>query len=520
MKSTIKVSISRSAFHLDGDAYEALRGYLDRLEKHFSRKKGGKEIVSDIEERLAELLSARISTPDQVVTTALVEEVIGIMGMPDDMEDGEADYGAVPPSPQSRKKRLYRDVDNKILGGVCSGLAAYFNIDIVLSRLLFVLFLTTMLFFIRISIFGIPGGFLFVAYLVLWIAVPPALTARERAEMHGDNTTIADIQKKVEDEIRVLRRKWEKKGKQWTPEIEAEVLEANIGTRRREHILTRLFKLALRVVMIFVGAIFLVVAVCGLITLPVFLFVGTVLSDVVLFDILDLVAIDINPILLKVLLSVVLLLPLLGLLYIGVKAIVRFRDRFKTGLVMFLLWLAACIALAILASSSALGFRRWTDVEEDVRVPVQYSTLHVDVPEPYEDMIYGEALIKNDGNGIVFWENGRHGTAKAYVLPDIDVVQTRDTGSIRICFIKTASGRTRSIARAHAREVPLNYTLRDSLLLIEPFVYSKAHKWAGEIVSVKIYVPQGKHVNMAIPHKRIKNWSAGSNTCFTYSTFL
>jgi hypothetical protein len=134
-----------------------------------------------------------------------------------------------------------------------------------------------------------------------------------------------------------------------------------------------------------------------------------------------------------------------------------------------------------------------------VRVPAQYNTLHVDVPASYDDVIYGEALLfEYDGNGTVFWENGRRGIAKAYVLPDIDVVQTSDTGSIRICFIKTASGRTRSIARARAREVPLNYTLRDSLLLVEPFVYSKAHKWAGEIVSMKIYVPQGKNVRNLI----------------------
>jgi phage shock protein PspC (stress-responsive transcriptional regulator) len=503
MKSTVKVSISRSAFNLDSDAYETLCGYLDRLEKHFSRKKGGREIVSDIEERIAELLSARISTPDQVVSIALVEEVIGIMGMPGDMEDGETDYAAAPP-PQSRKKRLYRDVSNKMLGGVCSGLAAYFNIDLAFSRLFFVLFFV-MLFFIRHSVFGVSWSVLFIVYIVLWIVIPPALTAREKAEMHGDTTTIAGIQKKVEGEIRALRRKWERKGKQWTPEIETEMLEASMAARRREHALTRLLRLALRMVAVFVGVIFLIVAVCGLVAFPVVIFVNTAVSNVVelyLFDLFDLVAININPMLFKVLLSAVLLLPLLGLLYLGIKAIVGFRDRFRTGLIMFLLWLAAGVTLAILASSSALGFRRWTDVEEEVRVPAPYGTLQVDVPAPYRDVIHGDALLfEYDGNGAVFWESSRHGTVKAYVLPDIDVVQTSDTGSIRVCFIKTASGLTRAVARARAREVPLNYTLRDSLLLIEPFVYSRAHKWAGEVMSVKIYVPQGKNVHNLINNK-------------------
>jgi phage shock protein PspC (stress-responsive transcriptional regulator) len=496
MKSTVKVSISRSAFHLDSDAYEILHDYLDRLEKHFKGKEGGKEIVSDIEERLAELLTARISTPEQVVTIALVEEIIGIMGMPNDMEDVGPEHSAAAPLPPNRKRRLYRDVHDKILGGVCSGLAAYFGIDVVLSRLLFVLFC------IGFSIAGITvgGGFPFIAYLVLWIIVPPAVTARERMEMRNDKTTISDIQRKVEDEISAMRQKWERKGKQWTPEIEKEVLEADIGDRHREHGLMRLFKLCLRAIVIFFGAIFLIGAVCGLVALSVVLFVGTALTDVVLFDLLDLVAVDINLTLFKVLLSTVLLLPLLGLLYMGIKAIVGFRGRFRIGLVMFLLWLAAAVALAVSVGSSALGFRRWTDVEEEVRIPAQYHTLHVDVPEQYRDIVHSKSLFAYDDNGIVFWKNGRRGAAKAYVLPDIDVVQVKDTGFIRVCFTKTASGRNTTMARARAREVPLQYTLRDSLLLLEPFVYSKKRKWAGEIVSVKIYVPQGKKLRVDLPH--------------------
>jgi phage shock protein PspC (stress-responsive transcriptional regulator) len=499
MKSTVKVSISRSAFHLDSDAYEMLHDYLDRLEKHFKGKEGGKEIVSDIEERLAELLAARISTPDQVVSIALVEEVISIMGMPDDMEPGGTEYGGAAPLPQNRRRRLYRDVQNKTIGGVCSGLAAYFGIDVTWPRLLFVLFFIGFL---------VPGfsicGFFLIAYLVLWIIVPPAVTARERMEMRNDNTTISDIQKKVEDEISVLRQKWERKGKQWTPEIEKEVLEAGFSARNQESGLVRLFKLCFRAIMIFVGVIFLIVAVCGLLALPVVLFMGTVLSDVVLFDLLDLVAFDMNLVLFKVLLSMVLLLPLLGLLYIGVKAIVGFRGRFKIGLIMFLLWLAACVTLVVSANSSALGFRRWTDVEEEVQIPAQCAMLHVDVPEPYRDIIHNKPLFKYDNNGVVFWENDRNGVAKAYVLPDIEVVQVEDTGAIRVRFVKIASGKNRFIARARAREVPLHYMLRDSLLLLEPFVYSKEHKWDGEIVLMKIYVPQGKKLQMGIPQNRRK----------------
>jgi phage shock protein PspC (stress-responsive transcriptional regulator) len=173
MKSTIKVSISRSAFHLDSEAYEALCNYLNCLEKHFEGKEGGKEIVSDIEARIAELLSARIDAPDQVITPTMAEEVIGIMGRPDDMDD-HAEYSAAPPLRWG--KRLYRDVNNKMIGGVCSGLAAYFNIDVVFPRLFFAFI------FIGYSIAGVSFGncISLLVYLVLWIVIAPARSVREK----------------------------------------------------------------------------------------------------------------------------------------------------------------------------------------------------------------------------------------------------------------------------------------------------------------------------------------------------
>jgi phage shock protein PspC (stress-responsive transcriptional regulator) len=142
MKPTIKVSISGVAFHLDENAYHLLEKYLDRLQKHYANMDGGKEIIEDIELRIAELLKERIGSQDQVVSDIMITEVIAILGQPEEFEAEDNSFGNKYAETEKKRspKKLYRDTDNKILGGVCSGLAAYFNIDVVWVRILFVVF--------------------------------------------------------------------------------------------------------------------------------------------------------------------------------------------------------------------------------------------------------------------------------------------------------------------------------------------------------------------------------------------
>lgn len=195
MKKTLTVNLGGTVFNIDDDAYRLLDNYLMNLKQHFSKSEGADEIVDDIERRISELFSEKMASGLQVITLADVEEVISRMGKPEEMdnEDGgnrrEGGYG---PGAWSReegtqkvRRRLYRNPDNKMLGGLCSGLAAYLGWDVTLIRL--VLFLT--------MIFGC--GALIPIYIICWLVVPEARTAAEKLSMYGEAVTVENIGKTV-----------------------------------------------------------------------------------------------------------------------------------------------------------------------------------------------------------------------------------------------------------------------------------------------------------------------------------
>ena len=194
MQKVVKVSISNIAFTLEQDAHELMQDYLERLQIHYESSPNCGEILSEIESRIAELLSER-GYRDKVVPPETVQEIIGILGRPEDF-DGESEE-----EQRTTKKRVYRDPDNKILGGVCGGLGAYFSVDPLIFRIAFAVWV---FFFFWLEIFGDWGWGMSVlgmfAYIVLWIAMPEARTVEQRYNMKGGSVSLKDIQKSMRRE--------------------------------------------------------------------------------------------------------------------------------------------------------------------------------------------------------------------------------------------------------------------------------------------------------------------------------
>lgn len=195
MKTTITINLGGIVFHIDDDAYEMLQAYLHAVEKQFFDENEGKEIMSDVELRLSELFTDLLGDKRDVIMKDDVSEIIGIMGEPQDFMNEEATQEETKQSNMNYKttKRLYRDPVNRILGGVCGGLGAYFNNDPLLFRILFII-----LFFV-----GSVGIWI---YIILWIAIPEARTTAQKLEMRGEPITIENIRKAVRDEFEKLRR--------------------------------------------------------------------------------------------------------------------------------------------------------------------------------------------------------------------------------------------------------------------------------------------------------------------------
>ena len=191
MKKTLTVNLGGTVFHIDEDAYQLLDKYLSNLRVHFQQEEGSDEIMDDFEARISELLNERVRLGYEVITIREVEEVIRRMGKPEEIfaDENPEDTRSQRETHQENttaRKRLMRDPDNRILGGVASGFAAYMNWDPTFVRIgLFLL-----MFFYGITI---PLYFLF------WIIIPQAKTATDKLEMRGESITVENIGRTVTD---------------------------------------------------------------------------------------------------------------------------------------------------------------------------------------------------------------------------------------------------------------------------------------------------------------------------------
>ena len=334
MTQTEQVSIGGYAFTLEKAAAEALEAYLKELEAHYLPQQGGKEIMEGIEERVAELLLDKCGN-GAVVTASHVQAVIQVIGRPerieaDDPEPSEAAY-------EKRQKKLFRDLSDKRLGGVCSGLATYFNIDVAWLRMGFTI-LTIISFFIgfREEAWSIAVP---VLYCILWVAMPAARTAQDRWAMSGEGSTADDIRRNVQASIHEM------------------------GDAAREVAKSDFFQKFGKFFLILIGIILLITGTSGLASVSVLSLKGTELFGVpyarameeiaeyapVFYNMLDTTWI-------VVLMALAIILPFVGILYGGIQLIFGFQSpSWKPGLVIFVLWLIILVVLGVLGFAGILS---------------------------------------------------------------------------------------------------------------------------------------------------------------------
>jgi phage shock protein PspC (stress-responsive transcriptional regulator) len=186
MKITVSINLGGYSFNIDEDAYAELKRYLKNLEFHFAGEESSSEILSDIETRMAELFRSKLTSYKQVINIEDVNQVIKVLGTPEDISNAEG--------PTTRDKfsspgyhRMYRDPDHRAIGGVCAGIAAYWDMELWLVRLIFL-------------ILGFMGVGILI-YLILYIVLPEAKTTAEKIEMKGHPVNIHNITESVKKEF-------------------------------------------------------------------------------------------------------------------------------------------------------------------------------------------------------------------------------------------------------------------------------------------------------------------------------
>lgn len=189
MNKTVNINLAGIFFHIDEDAYIKLQRYLEAIKRSFTDSQGRSEIIADIEARIAELFAERMKHDKQVIGNKEVEEVITIMGQPEDylVDDEIFEDQPKQQTKSSSSKKLFRDTDNSYIGGVASGLGHYLGLDAIWVRLIWILFAIG------------SGGTFILIYILFWVLVPEAITTADKLTMTGEPVNISNIEKKIKD---------------------------------------------------------------------------------------------------------------------------------------------------------------------------------------------------------------------------------------------------------------------------------------------------------------------------------
>lgn len=327
-----KVSIGGYAFTLEKAAAEEVGQYLKNLEAHYLGKPGGKEIMEGIEERMAELLLERCGG-GRVATMADIQSLIGILGRPERIEADDPEPEQAQPKTQ---KRLYRDLENKKIAGVCAGLGNYFNFDVVALRIIFCV-ITLALFFTGVEegVWSLSG---FAAYAILWLAMPAARTAQERWAMKGDAGTLDDIQRNIRSGVEEMGDAARRGMNEVRDTVRGHGNELG------------------KILLLVIGIILLLGGVSGLASVSVIGLKGPTLLSAPIDRFLDDISLHapafyemVNTPWILILVVLAVVLPLIGLIYGGIQLIFGFKPpKWRPGLVIFVLWLVVLVVVGVL----------------------------------------------------------------------------------------------------------------------------------------------------------------------------
>jgi len=480
MKKTFTINISGTVFHIDDDAYERLNYYILQINRHFGNDADAKEIVQDIESRISELFQERVKDGSEVITIEQVEEIIKIMGMPEAFADSkDENEQVVTKISRSRTKKLYRDPDDRILGGVCSGLAAYFNIDPIIVRLIFVA-----LFF--------GGGSSLIIYLILWIIAPKAANTAQRLEMKGEEVNINNISKTIKEEIQDVKENYQN----------FRASKSYIRSRERlddaGNVAVSVLRAILKIIVVFFGIILVSIGIIAIIALFTSLFVSSEFIGITPFsnelpNYLGLFVSDGTLTWFWIGLALTLGIPLIMLAYLGTKLIFRFESNNPAiGFSSLGLWVLGIILLIFASVHGVSDFKSVSTSTKQEPVITKSDTLYLKLgADEFSD--YLDSNFDLDGLRIAS-VNG-----KQFLLnePQLEIEKS-ETNEFSVVVKSKARGRDLDIAQTNARNINYKFEQKDSLLTFQPwFMLPDKSVWHKQEIDIVLKVPENKTIYLS-----------------------
>ncbi|MBC6109129.1 PspC domain-containing protein [Pedobacter fastidiosus] len=507
MEKTIIINIGNTIIHIEESAYELLKAYLIEVKQHFANHADDLEIVTDIENRIAELLTEQLEEQKkQVVDSSNVNLVIGQMGRVQDFDSTEEQEEEEPIinttyQHQYAEKKLYRDMDERVIAGVCAGIAHYVNTEAKWIRLamLLIIFL---------------GGAGILVYAILWVIMPKAKSRIEKMEMKGEPANLQGFQKNLDEELQAVKERLSEVNKHAQPLFTRfgifigeffEWLGHFIGGTGKV-----IFKIIAGVIIIF-GVLFLLSLIIGFAAFQGFW--DESIYEYFPFSIVS----DSNRGIILLSAFVVFFIPILALVLFSIRVAFNKQAINKTlSFALLIIWLAGVATAGYQAAKISTEFKQHAELTQttDLKILPSY-VIDIDKSKYFskEDSV-AYHINSNQKNQIVVedFENG------PFVSPNnIRInINKSETGITRLTQKFESQGKTFPSALQNAQNISYAYEVKESSLIFSPrFQLRKGTIWRNQEVWLNLEVPVGtKLILKQDAYRYINNywsWSCDNN---------
>ncbi len=482
MNKTIIININGIIFHIEEDAYEVLQAYMVNVKKHFGYSLDSQEIVGDIENRIAEMFSERLNDQKAVILMEDVREVCAQMGEVEDFEIGEEspEDASFEPSYSYREERsLFRDPDDKVLGGVCSGLGHYFGIDSKWVRLIFLL----------VFFFGGAG---FLIYIILWIVVPKAKTRADKMRMRGEPANLQSFKRSFQEEMGDVKRNFSAAGERARTGLDDPDSGINSFLNGIGKIIVVLIKI--------VGVLIIFSLSMALIGLIVALFLGagywaTAISD----SDFPLYAVDPqfrNALAFAVFFTIA--IPLLVLILLAVRILFNRKVMGRYfGFSLLIAWLVAVGFSVYYITKTAIDFKEESTITQEINL-VPQSTYRLNLRDNKTVIINKEEGLDSLGNSLGIRKSVRHSRTSSFNNNrkiSLRIEKAAINQSPLLIEEYSAKGRTFELATARAERI--DYSIEqdnENLWFASNSILPKDEIIRDQEVYVKLFLPVGTHL--------------------------
>ncbi len=496
MNKTVNINLAGIFFHIDEDAYLKLQRYLEAIKRSFTDSQGRSEIISDIEARIAELFAERMKHDKQVIGGKEVDEVISIMGQPEDYlvddEIFEDEPNTYTKRSSSNSRKLYRDTENSYVGGVSSGLAHYFGIDTIWIRLAWILL-----------VFGAGTGV--ILYILLWILIPEAVSTSEKIAMTGEPVNISNIEKKIRDGLQSATDNVSKAGnklKEGLGNASDSISRVDLSKQGNSiksssktffDTFTDILMFFLKLFAKFVGIILMITGASTLIGLVIGL-VSVGVVDTIHFPGIDWLDVANSYGIPLWVISIVLFF-FIGIIaffifYLGLKILINNLKSIGIFAKSALLgvWLICLITLIVFAVKQGMSYKEKgaTVNTEKFEGITANDTLVVSMKG---NDYYADRFYRSSGFNTGFNENGEKVTYSHDVR--LIVKSTRDSVA-KVKVMKTARGNSHKIAKERAENISYHYSLSNKELTLDNhFIIPSNERFRDQEIEVTLYLPIG-----------------------------